>query len=114
MGDDPTDEELALEGLTRGSYALLDIKSRKKVNEKIVFYRGLLCQNIAAQLLNEMSSELGDKRIIVEVLEGKNQLGAEAIREIIEDYSRSGIPTVKEYYRLRHSGKAQEILSGKV
>jgi len=109
---DLTADELSWQGLSPESFMGLDLESRNFVTRRALFYRSIKDQTLVAELLEAMASELPDKKIIVNVLEGKNRRGVEAVRIIVRDFKKSGVQSIGEYYKSSYPGKAGQILLG--
>ena len=107
-----TSEELASQGLDEESFSRLDERAKDFVVKRALFYRAIVDRTLAAELLTVMASEVRDKKLITDVLEGKSQRGATAVRIIIADFKRSGMQAIKEYYNRFYLGKAEQILTG--
>jgi hypothetical protein len=91
---------------------MLGKDARDFVVKRALFYRNIKNQTLVAELLTAMASELGDKRLIVDVLGGRNQRGIEAVRIIVKDFKKSGMQSIGDYYRCSYPGKAEQILLG--
>jgi len=108
----PSAEDLALQGLDEHSYADLDTKSRIYFEKKALLYRQAKDKTLVAELLNAMAEEMADKKALIDVLEERNPRGAQAVLSIVAGFKKSGMSSIRDYYRTYHPGKADKIFSG--
>ena len=107
-----TSEELGWQGLDAASFSRLDDVARGFVTKRAILYRRVKDKTLVAELLNVMATELPDKKPIVEVLEGRNRRGVEAVRIILRDFKSSGMQSIKDFYMRFYYAKADQILLG--